>query len=229
MNYAFPPEAPVTLPISGEDTVFPVRRIYCVGRNYADHALEMGADPVQQPPFFFTKPRDAVVQSGAELDFPPATGELHHEVELVVALKGGGRDIPAASALDRVYGYAVGLDMTRRDLQAEAKEAGRPWDLAKGFDESAPISEIHPVSDVGHPDRGGITLWLNGELRQRGDLHDQIWQVADTIAYLSKFVELRAGDLIMTGTPAGVGAVQPGDRLEGRIDGLGEVRVRYRE
>lgn len=215
------------LPISGEDTVFPVRRIYCVGRNYADHALEMGADPASEPPFFFTKPRDAVVQDGAELPFPTETANLNYEVELVVALKAGGSNIPAASALDRVYGYAVGLDMTRRDLQADAKAAGRPWDLAKGFDQSAPISEIHPVSDVGHPDRGAITLKLNGELKQRGDLHDQIWQVADTIAHLSKFVELRAGDLIMTGTPAGVGPVQPGDRLLGEIAGLGEVEVRY--
>lgn len=219
----------MTLPISGEDAVFPVRHIYCVGRNYADHAREMGADPAQEPPFFFTKPPFAVVQSGSELPFPPETQELHFEVELVVALKGGGRDIPAASALDRVFGYAVGLDMTRRDLQAAAKAAGRPWDLAKGFEQSAPISEIHPVSDVGHPDRGAITLWQNGELKQRGDLQDQIWQVADTIAHLSRFVELHAGDLIMTGTPAGVGAVQPGDRLQGRIDGLGEVTVRYAE
>lgn len=228
MNYVFPPETQVALPVSGSDAAFPVRRIYCVGRNYADHALEMGADPEREPPFFFTKPRDALVRSGAELEFPPRTENLHYEVELVVALRNGGRDIAVESALDSVFGYAVGLDMTRRDLQASAKEEGRPWDLAKGFDESAPIGTVHPVSKVGHPARGLITLWQNGELRQRGDLSDQIWQVAETIAYLSEFVELRSGDLIMTGTPAGVGPVQPGDRVKGEIAGIGEIEISYR-
>jgi fumarylpyruvate hydrolase len=207
---------------------FPIRRIYCVGRNYADHAREMGHDPDREPPFFFTKPADAAVPSGSILDFPTKTGELHHEVELVVALRTGGRDITAPSARDCVFGYAVGLDMTRRDLQSEAKRLGRPWDLAKGFDESMPCGPLHAVEDVGHLDDAEIRLEVNGEVRQRGRLSQQIWSVEETIAYLSSFVALSPGDLIMTGTPSGVGSVSRGDTLHGVITGLEPVTVTYR-
>lgn len=227
MNYAFAPEPPVTIPVAGGALLFPVRRVWCVGRNYAEHAVEMGFDPTAEPPFFFSKPASALVPDGAELGWPAATNELHYEVELVVALGSGGRDLPADSALEHVFGYAVGLDMTRRDLQAEAKRLGRPWDLAKGFDESAPVGTIRPVAARQHPAAGVISLHVNGELRQQGDLNQQLWPVPNAIAYLSRFVELKRGDLIMTGTPAGVGAVRPGDLLQGRIDGVGEVSVSY--
>jgi len=216
-----------TLPVEGSAEVFPVSRILCIGRNYAEHAVEMGHDPDREPPFFFAKPPHALVRDGSELDYPVATSDLHHEIELVVALGGGGRDVPADRALDLVFGYGVGLDMTRRDLQAVAKKAGRPWDMAKGFDESAPCGALRTVADVGHPDRGEIRLEINGEVRQRGDLEQQIWSVAEALSYLSSLVELRAGDLLMTGTPAGVGAVHPGDRLVGHIDGIGELTVSY--
>lgn len=228
MSYVFDPALPATLEVAGSARLFPVRRIWCIGRNYADHALEMGADPEREPPFFFSKPADTVVRSGAVLSFPAATAELHHEVELVAALASGGRDLAESTALDHVWGYATGLDMTRRDLQSEAKKQGRPWDLAKGFDESAPIGPLAPVSSIGHPAAGAITLRVNGELRQSGDLSQQIWPLASAIAYLSRFVELRAGDLLMTGTPSGVGAVKPGDVLEGSIEGVGSVTVSYR-
>lgn len=213
--------------IEGSSEQFPVRRIYCVGRNYADHAREMGHDPDREPPFFFTKPADAAVTSPGELKFPVATDDLHHEIELVVALASGGRNIAAADALNHVYGYGVGVDMTRRDLQSVAKKMGRPWDLSKGFDESAPMSPLRPASEVGHPADGRISLKVNGEVRQDGDLAQQIWNVPDTIAYLSTFVELKGGDLIMTGTPSGVGAVKAGDELEGSIDGIGSIKFRY--
>lgn len=206
---------------------FPVRRIYCVGRNYADHAVEMGHDPDKEPPFFFTKPADAVVPGGGDLPFPVATNDLHHEIELVVALSGGGRNVETERALDLVYGYGVGLDMTRRDLQATAKKMGRPWDMAKGFDQSAPMSEIVPASEIGHPDSGSIWLDVDGTRRQDGNLDQQIWKVPETIAYLSTLVELAAGDLIMTGTPAGVSGVGPGSTLHGHIDGIGDVKIRY--
>ncbi len=227
MSYVFEPEPQVTIPVAGGSLLFPVRRIWCIGRNYADHALEMGFDPTSEPPFFFSKPAGTIVPDGSELPFPVATQELHHEVELVVALHSGGRDLDPEAALQHVYGYAVGLDMTRRDLQAEAKKQGRPWDMAKGFDQSAPMGTIRPVSEIGHPDSGEVTLLVNGELRQHGDLNQQLWPVPNAIAYLSTLVELRAGDLIMTGTPAGVGAVRPGDRLEGNIAGVGTVTVNY--
>ncbi len=220
--------SPPTLPVVGSDEVFPVSRILCIGRNYAEHALEMGHDPDREPPFFFAKPPHALVPDGSELDFPVATSDLHHEIELVVALRSGGSDVPAERALDLVFGYGVGLDMTRRDLQAIAKKAGRPWDMAKGFDESAPCGALRTVADVGHPDRGEIRLEINGEVRQRGDLAQQIWSVQEALSYLSSLVELRPGDLLMTGTPAGVGAVHPGDRLVGHIDGIGELTVSYR-
>lgn len=223
-DFLFEPYAPVTIPIA-RGGLFAVRRVYCVGRNYAEHAAEMGHD-TREPPFFFGKPADAIVVGGADIAYPPQTADLHHEIELVVAIGKGGSGIAASDALDHVYGYAAGLDMTRRDLQAQAKKAGRPWDMAKGFDQSAPIGTIEPAAAIGHPDKGAITLSVNGVERQRGDLADQIWNVPDTIAYLSSFVALKAGDIIMTGTPAGVGAVVRGDVLEGAIAGIGSVRTR---
>lgn len=222
-DFLFEPHAPVTVPIA-RGGLFAVRRVYCVGRNYAEHIVEMGND-TRDPPFFFAKPADAVVVGGAAILYPPQTVDFHHEIELVVAIGKDGSDIAVESALDHVYGYAAGLDMTRRDLQAVAKKAGRPWDMAKGFDFSAPIGTIEPASAIGHPSKGAITLSVNGALRQSGDLSDQIWSVSETIAYLSGFVALKAGDLIMTGTPAGVGAVVKGDVLEGRIEGVGSVRT----
>jgi fumarylpyruvate hydrolase len=224
--YAIAPPDLTTVTVAGMDAVFPVARVFCVGRNYAEHAVEMGHDPDREPPFFFMKPADAVVPAGA-LPFPVHTKDLHHEIELVVALGEGGHDIPVESALDHVFGYAVGLDMTRRDLQAEAKKMGRPWDMAKGFDQSAPTGEIRAVEDIGHPVKGAVWLRINGEPRQEGDLDQQIWKVPETISFLSTFVSLRPGDLIMTGTPKGVGRVEPGDRLEGHIDGVGDLSVRY--
>ena len=227
MDYVFPPAQAVTLPVEHTGAVFPVLRVFCVGRNYAEHAVEMGHDPDREPPFFFMKPGTAVVPDGGTLPFPAATDDLHHEVELVVALSRGGFDIAVESALDHVFGYAVGLDMTRRDIQSRAKEMGRPWDMGKGFDRSAPISTLRPAAAIGHPDAGGIWLRVNGEPRQTGDLAQQIWKVPETIAYLSTLVELQPGDLIMTGTPKGVGRVVPGDVLEGHIDGVGDLRVAY--
>ena len=223
-DFLFAPHSPTTIPIA-RGGLFAVRRVYCVGRNYAEHVVEMGND-TRDPPFFFGKPADAIVVGGADIPYPPQTSDFHHEIELVVAIGKDGADIATEDALTHVYGYAAGLDMTRRDLQAAAKKAGRPWDMAKGFDASAPTGTIEPASAIGHPDRGAITLSVNGVERQRGDLADQIWGVADTIAYLSQFVTLRAGDIIMTGTPAGVGAVVKGDVLEGRIEGVGTVRTR---
>lgn len=222
-DFLFEPYAPISVPIA-RGGLFAVRRIYCVGRNYAEHIVEMGND-TREPPFFFGKPTDAVVVGGAAIPYPPQTSDFHHEIELVVAIGKDGADIAEADALDHVYGYAVGLDMTRRDLQAQAKQAGRPWAMAKGFDASAPIGSIEPAASIGHPDSGAITLSVNGVERQRGDLGDQIWTVSEAIAFLSQFVTLRAGDLIMTGTPAGVGAVVRGDVLEGAIAGIGTVRT----
>ncbi|MGV8853601.1 MAG: fumarylacetoacetate hydrolase family protein [Devosia sp.] len=222
-DYLFEPHAPTSIPIA-RGGLFAVRRVYCVGRNYAEHVREMGNDE-RDPPFFFSKPADAVVVGGASIDYPGQTSDLHHEIELVVAIGKDGSDIAQAEALSHVYGYAAGLDMTRRDLQALAKKAGRPWDMAKGFDQSAPVGTIEPVSAIGHPHAGAITLSVNGVERQRGDLGEQIWSVAETIAYLSGFVTLKAGDLIMTGTPAGVDAVVRGDVLEGTIAGVGSVRT----
>lgn len=212
------------VPVAGSAARFPVRRIYCVGRNYAEHAREMGGHPEREPPFFFMKPAEAVVTDG-RMAYPPMTADLQHEVELVVALACGGRDIPAAEALDCVFGYAVGLDMTRRDVQAELKAKGRSWEMGKAFDQSAPISAIAPAARIGHPQRGAITLTVNSQPRQHGDLADMIWQVADIIARLSGYVTLQPGDLIFTGTPAGVGKVERGDRLEGAVEGVGELSV----
>ena len=227
-RYAVRPEPETVLPVDGTDQLFPVGRIFCIGRNYAEHAVEMGHDPDREPPFFFAKPPNAIVPSGAELDFPGSTSNLNHEIELVVALGAGGRDVAVDDALDLVFGYGVGLDMTRRDLQAVAKKAGRPWEMAKGFDESAPCSALRPADRIGHPESGAVWLEVNGERRQEGDLAQQIWTVPEALAYLSTLVALRAGDLLMTGTPAGVGAVHPGDRLHGHVEGVGDLTVSYR-
>ncbi len=227
LDYAIAEPLITTLEVEGSSAVFPIARVFCIGRNYAEHAIEMGHDPDREPPFFFTKPADAVVPSGSTLAFPRQTDDLHHEIELVVALGEGGRDIPADRALDHVFGYAVGLDMTRRDLQSVAKKAGRPWDMAKGFDESAPTSAIRPADQIGHPDHGEIWLRVDGEQRQAGDLAQQIWKVPEAISYLSSLVTLRPGDLLMTGTPSGVGRIEPGSRLEGHIDGVGDLVVTY--
>ncbi|MEX3930551.1 fumarylacetoacetate hydrolase family protein [Paraburkholderia phymatum] len=230
MGYVFAP-APVTaVPVVGSDDQFAVRRIYCVGRNYEAHAREMGHDPDREPPFFFAKPADAVlyVAPGAtgEFAYPAQSKNVHYEMELVAAIGKAGKNISADNALDHVYGYALGLDMTRRDLQAEAKKLDRPWDTAKGFDQSAPLGPIHPVSKVGHVGKGAIWLTVNGEEKQRSDVSQLIWSVAETIAYLSTFFELQPGDLIFTGTPEGVGAVARGDLMKGGVDGLGEFSVR---
>ncbi len=225
MTFLFEPPAVTSVPIVGSSQSFPIRRVYCVGRNYAAHAREMGKDPDKEPPFFFMKPADGVVPGGGDIHYPPGTSNYHHELELVVALKGGGRKIPVDKALDLVFGYAIGLDMTRRDLQLAARDLGRPWDFGKSFDESAPLGPIYPVSSVGHPAKGAIVLDVNGTARQKADLADLIWSVPETISFLSDYYTLAPGDLIFTGTPAGVAAVVPGDRLVGRIDGLGELSV----
>lgn len=219
-----PPPAPA-VPVAGGGS-FPVRRIFCVGRNYAEHVREMGGDPTREAPFFFTKPADAVLTGGADMPYPSRTSDLHHEMELVAAIGRGGSDIKPGEALAHVYGYAAGLDMTRRDLQAEAKKGGRPWDMSKGFDFSAPIGEIVPASRIGHPARGSIELKVNGKTRQSSDLNRMIWSVAETIAYLSGLVRLSPGDLIFTGTPEGVAAVSHGDLLEGVVESVGRVRTR---
>ncbi|WP_043444292.1 fumarylacetoacetate hydrolase family protein [Arthrobacter sp. L77] len=231
MTYVVPVPPLPSLPISG-GALFPVRRVFCVGRNYGDHAREMGADPVREPPFFFLKPADAVftpqpaAASGdvmPAVPYPPQTADLHHEVELVVALGQGGADLDPADALELVWGYGVGVDLTRRDLQAEAKNLRRPWDLAKGFDFSGPCSPLRPVSEVEHPAQGRIWLSVDGALRQEGDLGDQIWSVPEIIAHLSRSVTLRPGDLIFTGTPAGVGALTRGSTVTAGIDGVAEL------
>lgn len=227
MSLVFEPAPPVTVPVLGGGA-FPVHRIYCVGRNYAEHAQEMGFSG-REPPFFFLKPADAVVAVPAgetgRMAYPPLTSDLHHEVELVVALGVGGRDIRAADAPSHIWGYAVGLDMTRRDRQGEMKKAGRPWSIGKGFDQSAPIGPIVPRAETGELLRGAVTLDVNGTRRQRGDLSELIWSVSETIEQLSAAWELRPGDLIFTGTPAGVGAVVRGDVMDARIAGLPDLRV----
>lgn len=212
------------VPIAGAAQPFAVRRIFCVARNYAEHAREMGMDPEREPPFFFMKPADAIVLPGADVSYPPRTANLHHEIELVVALGAGGSDIPVGRALEHVYGYAVGNDLTRRDLQAVARDKGRPWDMAKGFDSSAPVSAIQPAERIGHVSTGRIWLEVNGTLRQQADVADMIWNVAEIIAELSTYCALAPGDLIFTGTPAGVGPLRPGDRVHGGVEGVGELR-----
>lgn len=215
------------LPIVGSSDLFPVGRIYCIGRNYAEHAREMGHDPDREPPFFFMKPANSLVANGATIPFPQVTKDLHHEIELVVAIGKGGADIPASKALEHVWGYGVGLDMTRRDLQNDAKKLGRPWEMGKGFDNSAPCTALLPAAKIGHPVKGAIWVKVNGTVKQTGDIKDMIWNVADSICYLSTLVTLQAGDLIFTGTPSGVAAVQRGDKLEGHVDGVGDLTVTY--
>jgi fumarylpyruvate hydrolase len=215
---ALPPV--ISLPVRGSKSRFPVNRIFCVGRNYADHAKEMGHDPNREPPFFFMKPASTIVCDGASFPYPSHSKDVHHEVELVVAISQGGSDINLENALSHVYGYAVGLDMTRRDLQMESKKMGRPWDTGKAFDYSAPCSELVPVSEIGHPAKAAITLTVNGQIRQKGDIADLIWNVPETIAYLSTLFKLEPGDLIFSGTPAGVGPVVKLDQMVATIGGV---------
>ena len=219
-----PPPVP-SLAIRGSERRFPVHRIYCVGRNYAAHAIEMGHDPDREAPFFFQKSPDTLLPGGSEFPYPDKTEDLHYELELVAALKSGGKNIPQAKALECVFGYAVGLDMTRRDLQGEAKKMGRPWDVGKAFDHSAPCSEIVPADTIGHPDAGAVWLEVNGELRQNGDLNQMIWKLPEIISYLSGLFTLAPGDLIYSGTPAGVGATVRGDTLHGGVAGVGELEI----
>ncbi|MDQ7247505.1 fumarylacetoacetate hydrolase family protein [Dongia sedimenti] len=224
-HYAIAPLPRPELPVHGSPKYFPVHRIYCVGRNYAEHAVEMGHDPEREAPFFFQKNPDSLVMDGAAFPYPSQSKDVHHEIELVVALGSGGTDIAAADALAHIYGYAVGLDMTRRDLQGEAKKAGRPWEVGKAFEAAAPCSALRRASEIGHPEKGEIALDVNGKVRQRGDLSQMIWSVPEIIAHLSGLFALKAGDLIYTGTPAGVGPVQRGDRLKGSIAGVGTLSV----
>jgi fumarylpyruvate hydrolase len=223
MTYAFTPAPQPTLPIKGSDQLFPIHRIYCVGRNYAEHTREMGGD-TKDPPFFFQKNADNVVTDG-KFPYPPSTSNLHFEVELVVGLKSGGVNIKAADALKHIFGYAVGIDMTRRDLQDAAKKLARPWEVAKAFEKSAPCTALVPAQHVESPAKGAIWLEVNGERRQSGDLGQMIWDVPHQIEFLSGLFELRAGDLIFTGTPAGVSATKKGDRLKGHIQGIGDLDV----
>ncbi len=222
-DFAFAPPAAPSAEIAGSAQRLPIHRIYCVGRNYADHVREMGADPEREPPVFFSKPADALVANGAAIPYPSRTSNFHHEIELVVAIGRAGRDIQQDRALDYVFGYAVGNDLTRRDLQAASKQKGLPWDTSKGFDFSAPLAAIRPASR-GHVSKGRIWLSVNGQLRQESDISEMLWSVPAVIAELSTLFELKPGDLIFTGTPAGVGVLKPGDRIEGGVDGLEVLR-----
>lgn len=224
MGFVVDPPARATIPVRGSNDVFPVRRVYCVGRNYAAHAIEMGHDPDREPPFFFQKNPDNL-SVAPDFPYPPASTDVHFEFELAVALKRGGTDISTDDALSNVFGYACALDMTRRDRQSEAKKLARPWEIGKAFEGSAPCSEVAPASEIGHPERGNIRLEVNGEVRQDGDLNQMIWKVPETISYLSGLFTLAAGDVILTGTPAGVGPVNKGDRLYGEIEGVGSLSV----
>jgi len=225
VKYVFPPAAISALPVVGSDRLFPVRRLYCVGRNYAEHAIEMGHDPNREPPFFFQKNPDSLRGDG-QFPYPSASSDVHFEIELVVALQSGGFDIPVEKAMDCVFGYAVGLDMTRRDLQGEAKKLGRPWEVGKSFEASAPCGPIVPASRTGHPAKGAVWLDVNGKRRQTGDLSQLIWKIPETVSYLSGLFTLAAGDLIMTGTPAGVGAIVRGDVMKGGVEGVDEIEVK---
>jgi fumarylpyruvate hydrolase len=225
-NLVFSPPAAVTVPVRGTMARFPVHRIYCVGRNYAAHAIEMGHDPNREAPFFFQKNPDNLVLGNGDFPYPAKSANVHHEIELVVALSKGGKDIAVDKALEHVFGYAIGLDMTRRDLQEECKKAGRPWEIGKAFDHSAPMSDIVPAAEIGHPAKGAIWLKVNGEFKQQGDLNQLIWKVPEMIAYLSGLFELQPGDLIMSGTPSGVAAVKRGDVMEGFCEGVGTVKAK---
>ena len=224
MSFAIPAWDIPSVPVAGSEDRFPVRRIYCIGRNYVEHAREMGEDE-REPPFFFLKPADAIVQDGETIPSPAATGNLHYEAELVAAIGKQGKDIPVEKANDYIYGYGVGIDLTRRDLQNEAKQMRRPWDMGKGFDQSAPCSAIYPAAEIGHPTKGAIWLKVNGEMKQSGDLEQLIWSVPESVSYLSGLVELFPGDLIYTGTPAGVGAVIKGDKIEVHVDGVCDLNI----
>ncbi|MGI9488773.1 MAG: fumarylacetoacetate hydrolase family protein [Geminicoccaceae bacterium] len=223
-QYAIQAPPQMALPIAGSDDLFPVRRVYCIGRNYAAHAIEMGHDPDREPPFFFQKNPNNLDPSGT-FPYPPHSADVHHEAEIAVMLKSGGTDIPVDQALGHVFGYALSLDMTRRDLQGEQKKLGRPWEIGKAFERSAPVGPVHPVAAVGHPDQGAITLTVNGEKRQEGDINQMIWKIPEMIAYLSAYFELAGGDVILSGTPAGVSAVVRGDVMEVAADGLGTLTV----
>jgi fumarylpyruvate hydrolase len=223
-DYVIPAPAQPALAVAGSSKKFPVRRIWCVGRNYLEHIREMGQDE-REPPFFFAKPADAIAPDGATVPYPPLTKDLHHEVELVVALKSGGRNIDVKKANDCIYGYAVGIDLTRRDLQIASRDIKRPWEIGKAFDASAPCGAVRPASETGHPTKGRITLKCNGKIRQDGDLEQLIWNVPEVISKLSEMVELAAGDIIMTGTPSGVAATVPGDKLECEVEGVGKLTV----
>ncbi len=240
MTFAFTPPAIATVAIQNSSELFPIHRIYCVGRNYAAHAREMGADPIREPPFFFCKPADAVWPADAPADSsvgagdtPPslpyasATTNLHHEIELIIAIGKAGREIPPAQATEHIFGYAVGLDMTRRDLQNRLKDKGHPWETGKAFDRSAPISRITPVTRCGHPASGRIWLKVNDQLKQQGDLADMIWSIPEIISHLSTYFELQAGDLIFTGTPEGVGPIKPGDVITAGADGIAQIAIRF--
>jgi len=224
-SLAFAPVAAPTLPVRGSAERLPVHRIYCIGRNYEAHAVEMGHDPSKEPPFFFQKNPDNLIV-GADFPYPPETSDVHHEIEMVAVLSRGGKNIAVADALSCVWGYGVGLDMTRRDLQGEAKKLGRPWEVGKAFEHSAPCTEIVPASQVGHPDHGAIWLKVNGEVKQTGDLNQMIWKTAEQVAILSRYFELQPGDVIFTGTPAGVGPVKKGDVLEGFVEGVGTLKLK---
>lgn len=230
MSYVFTPPATVAVPVVGSDDKFAIRRVYCVGRNYAAHAREMGFDPDREPPFFFCKPADAVVPVAygdtLEVKYPTQTANYHYEAELVAVIGKAGSDIPLDQALEHVWGYAVGLDMTRRDLQMKMREMGRPWEIGKAFDESAPIGPIHPAATLGHPDNAAINLTVDGATKQSSNVSHLIWSVAETVSYLSQFFRLEPGDVIYTGTPEGVGPVKAGETMVTAVEGLGEIKVR---
>ncbi|WP_332717922.1 fumarylacetoacetate hydrolase family protein [Pelagibacterium mangrovi] len=224
-SFVIAPNPVPTLPVEGTSEVFPVNRIFCIGRNYAAHAVEMGHDPDKEPPFFFFKHGAAVITDGT-FPYPTQSSDVHHEIEMVVALKKGGTDIAVENALDHVYGYGVGLDMTRRDLQGDAKKLGRPWEVGKSFDASAPCGPLVPASRIGHPNVGKVELKVNGETRQAGDLNQMLWKVPEMIAILSRYFELQPGDVIMSGTPSGVGAIERGDTMVASVQGVGEITVK---
>lgn len=222
-SYVLPPPPVASVAVANSEDRFPVRRIFCVGRNYAEHTREMGHDPDREPPFFFGKPPSEIAHAGEDIAYPPETDDLHYEGEMVVAIGQGGTDIAEADALNHVWGYGIGNDLTRRDVQGVAKKMGRPWDWGKGFDKSAVVGPIHPLSATGHLDKGFVRSWVNGELRQDGDLSQMIWSVPETISFISRSMRLAAGDLILTGTPAGVGKLVPGDEIRVAVEGLGEI------
>lgn len=223
--FAFDPPPCSSVAIEGEETRFPVRRIFCVGRNYEAHAREMGKDPSREAPFFFTKPADAVVDAGSDVPYPPETLDFHYEIELVVAIGMDGEDLSVAEAPDHVWGYGVGIDLTRRDLQLEARDKGRPWDWGKAFDQSAALAPLRRAESIGHPQSGRIWLDVNGTRKQDADIADLIWDVPEIVSILSRSMSLKRGDIIMTGTPAGVGPIVPGDVVTGGIDGLGDIEI----